>query len=261
FTLHVYALSIHGDMAAMKHCMCMKGYNGIRPCRYCKIRAIQSPLNRHYYPALHEPASAAESGKSWDPLSLPLRSEEEIEDVLQALEDDSYGIGARNELKVRTGLNGRSALTEIPGISLTCSFPLEWFHLFLKNVAELFLSLWKGKFSGLPEIGEGEFRIPDAVWETIGADTVAAAATIPSSFGRATPNIATEQHNFAAEDMGFWFVYLGPYLLKGRFPQDKYYDHYMLFVKILRLTLQTTITQAEVNELRTMVAECVKQYE
>lgn len=39
FTLRAYPISCHGDTPAIKHCMCFKGHNGIRPCRACQGRS------------------------------------------------------------------------------------------------------------------------------------------------------------------------------------------------------------------------------
>ena len=40
FDLHIYPISIHGDMQAIKHCTNLKGSNAFWPCCTCLIQAI-----------------------------------------------------------------------------------------------------------------------------------------------------------------------------------------------------------------------------
>lgn len=59
FKLHVYPISCHGDMQAVKHLMGFKGPNGICPCRSCEIRSTKNPNKTPspYYPILNPPTS------------------------------------------------------------------------------------------------------------------------------------------------------------------------------------------------------------
>src|SRR5260370_39013141 len=40
FDLHIYPISTHGDMQAIKHCTNLKGSNAFYPCCTCLIQAI-----------------------------------------------------------------------------------------------------------------------------------------------------------------------------------------------------------------------------
>lgn len=188
-----------------------------------------------------------------------LRTAERIEAQLQDIEIPQTK-SAANEKKTRYGINSRSVLFELPSISPTKSFPHEWMHLFLERHGKSLTDIWTGRYKGLDE-GKEEYVLSEAVWNQIGNETAAAGATIPSAFGRRTPNIATERHLFTAEDWGFWFVYIAPHVLKGRFPKDKFYHHFMKLNFILQQTLRFSITRVEVEELRTLVNDYVTEYE
>ena len=219
FTLHVYLVSCHGDMPAIKHCMHFKGHNGIRPCRACEIKVIRNtskPFTPHYVP-LRQPYQPGQGTSEWPANNLPLWSAgwiaQQLDEIQSALTKT-----AKKGAQMRWGINGRCDLIEIPSLSLTASFPHEWMHLFLENHGKNLVALWTGQYKNMDE-GKESYAIPRPVWDLIGKETAAAGSTIPSSFGRCTPNIATELHLFTAEDWGFWFVEIAPHVLKYRFPQ------------------------------------------
>ena len=56
FDLHVYPISIHGDMQAIKHCTNLKGSNAFWPCRTCLIQAVrdESKPQSTYYTLLYQ---------------------------------------------------------------------------------------------------------------------------------------------------------------------------------------------------------------
>src|SRR5260370_26166917 len=86
-------------------------------------------------------------------------------------------------------------------------------------------------------------------------------STIPSSFTHCTLNIYTEKYLFMAEDYGHWFLYIAPFVLQNRFLMQKFYQHFMLFHKILKTTLQFSITKEEVSMLCETVIKYVREYE
>jgi hypothetical protein len=258
FDLHVYPLSIMGDMPAIKHCMYFKGHNAIVPCRSCEIQGIRdtSKPNGHYYVPLRPPQNDA---PGWDPSRLPLRTAERVEAQLSAIES-ARTVTARKELQRRFGINKRSILMEVPSLSIISPFPHEWMHLWLENHASNLLDLWQGKYKNLDE-GYESYKIPDCTWAIIGEETARGSRTIPSAFGRRTPNVWTERHNFTAEDYSFWFIHIAPHVLNHRFTRPKYYNHFMKFNKILKLTLQFSFTPEIVSELRRLTIEYVEEYE
>jgi hypothetical protein len=130
-------------------------------------------------------------------------------------------------------------------------------HLLWENIVPTLVDLWTGRFKGL-DMGVGGYEI--AQWDLIGEETAAATTTIPAGFVRAMPNIAKERYLFTAEAWAFWIMYLAPHLLEGRLA-NKYYEHMVLLVDILKLALQFVITEAEVDELEQMIIRWVRQYE
>jgi hypothetical protein len=56
-------------------------------------------------------------------------------------------------------------------------------------------------------------------------------------------------------------MYLAPILLKDRFKLPKYYDHMCDLVKIMKVCLQFTITQAVVDDLEAKIIDWVQKHE
>lgn len=262
FTLRAYPISCHGDMPAIKHCQCFKGHNGICPCRACEIKAIRDtskPRSPYYVPLMHPQTRGNQEITQWDPGNLPLRTDERIKRQIHAIESAPTKKAAQQE-QTRWGINELSHLFEIPSISPTRSFPHEWMHLFLENHAKDLVAKWTGRYKDMDE-GREKYVIAESVWQIIGKETAEAGKTIPSSFGRRTPNIATERHIFTAEDWGFWMTEIAPHVLKNRFPNEKFYKHFMKLNYILRQTLKFSITRDEVEDLRARIINYVEEYE
>ena len=261
FTLRAYPISCHGDMVAIKHCMCFKGHNGLRPCCACEIKAVRDTSKPHtpYYVPLRQPHQPNQDTNEWLAHKLPLRSDKRIDQQLDTIQAEPTKV-AKRRAQTRWGINGRCDLVEIPSLSLTNSFPHEWMHLFLENHGKNLVALWTGRYKDMDE-GKELYVIPSSVWEDIGKETAAAGSTIPSCFGRRTPNIATELHLFTAEDWGFWFVEIAPHVLKYRFPKDKFYNHFLKFNYILRQTLKFSLTEDDIEDLRVRIISYVQEYE
>lgn len=261
FVLRVYPISCHGDMPAIKHCMCFKGHNGIRPCRGCEIKAVRdtSKPQAPYYVPLRQPHCPNQDIIEWPADDLPLRSDGRIAQQLDEIQS-ALTKTAKKAAQTRWGINDQCDLLEIPSPSLTLSFPHEWMHLFLENHGKNLVALWTGRYKNMDE-GKELYIFPSAVWDVIGKETAVAGSTVPSSFGRRTPNIATEQHIFTAEDWGFWFVEIAPHVLKHRFPKEKFYQHFMKFNHILRQTMKFSLTTEDVEDLRVRIIDYVQEYE
>ena len=180
FTLHVYPISCHGDMPAIKHLMHFKGPNGMRPCRGCEICGVHDsskPRTPYYVPL--NPPSSDPNALGWDPGALPLRTDVRIQAQIQAV-GSAPSLTLQRELRQTFGINGKAAIAEIPSIKLDRSFPHEWMHLWLENLVKNLVALWQGNYKAL--VNE-RCRIDDRTWEIIGRETAAASRTIPSQFG------------------------------------------------------------------------------
>ncbi|KAF9502583.1 hypothetical protein BS47DRAFT_1263962, partial [Hydnum rufescens UP504] len=147
FDLHVYPLSVNGDMQAIKHVTCLKGHNALCPCCACKIWAVHDAQKgcSTYYVPLHQPNGNNVELSSWDPHELPYHTEERHQAQLQAIYAKPQ-VGHCKTLGQEYGINGESDVCKIPSICLFSSFPHEWMHLFLENHCKNMIKLWTGTF-------------------------------------------------------------------------------------------------------------------
>jgi hypothetical protein len=266
FKLRAYPISFHGDMIAMKHLTNFKGPNGISPCPVCHIMGVRNLDGGATYYVPHTPPRDQPQTRDtyWDVPGGLLRSESDYHctlSMINSLQGSARGVKSKlNKIQQQSGINGSSVLTELPSVSIFRSFPRDWMHLCLENHSKNLVALWQGKYKGLDE-GSESYRIPDNVWERIGLETALAGNTIPSSFGRRTPNIWTEKHLFTAEDWAFWMIHIAPYVLRNRFNRPKYYRHFKKFNSILKRTVQYSFTEQGLDELEQDIVEYVKEYE
>jgi hypothetical protein len=71
------------------------------------------------------------------------------------------------------------------------------------------------------------------MWEAIREATFWAGQMIPAAFGSRVPNVASEKVNMIAETHSIWTLYLAPVLLKGRFLNECYYNHFVKLIQLL----------------------------
>ncbi|EIW62612.1 uncharacterized protein TRAVEDRAFT_115107 [Trametes versicolor FP-101664 SS1] len=133
-------------------------------------------------------------------------------------------------------------------------------HLLWENVVKNLMQLWTGQYKGI-DCGSEDYQIEPTVWEAIGAASAESGAYIPYVFGPRPPNVASDKTSWTADTRSFWIQYVGPVLLERRFKHRKYYDHFVLLVKLLRKCLQFELSQATVAEIRTGFAQWVLKYE
>lgn len=233
-----------------------KGTNAKKPCRGCEICGVRDDSCSHnpYYVPINPPDDTT---PSWDPANLPLRTESRINAQLDAIAA-APTVKLQKALQMKYGLVGPSPLIEIPAIRISRSFPHEWMHLWLENLVKNLVNLWQGKWKGLHD---EPCRIDDGVWDKIGKETAEAWKTIPSTFSRRTPNIWAEKHNYTAEDWSFWMIFIAPHVLKDRFADADYYNHALKLVQILKITLQFSFEESEIDHLHQMIIGWVQEYE
>ncbi|KAJ7029534.1 hypothetical protein C8F04DRAFT_962737 [Mycena alexandri] len=116
---------------------------------------------------------------------------------------------------------------------------------------------WSGKFKGL-DTGSEDYEIADEVWEQIWKETAEAVRHIPAQFVRV---LQSTPSYFTAEAWCFWFVYLAPILLKGRFRDVKYYDHACQLGDIIKSCIALQFTYTEINQLQDNCIDWVQTYE
>lgn len=81
---------------------------------------------------------------------------------------------------------------------------------------------------------------------------------IPSDFCR---SLAAGPSKFTAEAWCFWFVYMAPGLLKGRFSNPKYHTHACELSEIIKSCLQFVIKHKEIDVLEENIISWVETYE
>jgi hypothetical protein len=106
-----------------------------------------------------------------------------------------------------------------------------------------------------------DYVIMKTVWEAIREATVWAGEMIPATFGSCVPNIALEKVQMIAETYSIWTLYLAPVLLKGRFLNEGYYNHFMKLVQLLTRCIDLEIMHEEIDDLDHNFQNWVQDYE
>ncbi|KAF7306218.1 hypothetical protein MIND_00412300 [Mycena indigotica] len=224
----------------MAKLMRMKGPNGLRPCRTCKILGISGENNTHYVPCFRH------DGEFYDPLDLPLRTHDEFIDDAVSVEKATTNAEAERRAK-DTGINGLPVLATLSSLEFPASFGHDLMHLIPENKLD---------------VGTGDYILQPKVVEDIGRNCVAAGDTTPTAFGARVPNIATQLHYFTAESYTLWTTLLAPVVLRGRFPHKRYYDHFLGLVDIFNDCLSMSLSREYVdNDLRARIGKWVTDYE
>lgn len=252
FVLRAYLILVFGDIPAMSMIMCMKGHNGLLPCRMCEIWGLRVPASNatvHYVPlnCTHHPHVQHRDVQIYQPSNLPLRTHDRL--LAQVAEVQNASMKAAADRKAKEyGIKGIPILSCLLSLSFPALFPYDFMHLIWENLIKNLIAHWTGDFKGLDD-GTEFYQLPKAVWEAIGEATARSGSTIPSAYGSQVPNIATHAYQCSAEMWSFWTLYLGPILLQRRFQHQKYYKHFIQLVHLLNICLQFEITDDEIGEV------------
>ncbi|KAJ7114525.1 hypothetical protein C8R43DRAFT_858191, partial [Mycena crocata] len=253
FTLRGYNIFEMGDIIAIEKSLNIKGHNGFSPCRSCQIKGVRNVEGgeKIYYVPLTWP-----NGKTWDPTALTMRSPEHLESVLNKINNATSATERDGYMKFH-GIKGLPALRRVGSLHYGRSAPWDFMHLGIENNIKNLVKFWSGKYKGL-DMGTGNYEIDDETWEIIWQETADAVQHIPADFCRV---LGGNPAYYTAEAWCFWFTYLTPILLEGRFEDPKYYTHACQFSDIIKLCLRFTSTQNEVEELRNIIIDWVRKYE
>jgi hypothetical protein len=190
---------------------------------------------------------------------LPLREHEEI--YAQGRHVETTLVKSQHEtLAKKYGVKGCSILFNLSSLQFPTCMPYDFMHLIWENVIKNLLLLWTGEFKGLDE-GSGCYQIDTSVWAAIGSATAASGSTIPGCYGARPPNFIENKSSMTADTWSFWALYIGPVLLRQKFKNKKYYDHFIQLVDLLHKCLQFTLTAADILDLRQGLIDWVKNYE
>ncbi|KZT63404.1 hypothetical protein DAEQUDRAFT_719469 [Daedalea quercina L-15889] len=267
FLLRAYFILVFGDIPAMSMVMRIKGHNGKCPCRMCEIIGVRipnKPRSPYYVPLrrTHHPdvmAADSELIPSYDALHLPKRRHDRF--LAQAHEVQMANTETESERLAKLyGIKGVPLLSCLSSLTFPDSFPYDFMHLVWENVLKNLVSLWTGEYKGL-DSGTEDYVLDPDVWKAIGEATASAGSTIPSVYGPRPPNVQADRTACTADSWSFWALYIAPVVLRGRFRQEKYYNHFIRLIKILHTCLQFELTRAEVESVRTGLANWVTEYE
>ncbi|TFK45219.1 hypothetical protein OE88DRAFT_1715451 [Heliocybe sulcata] len=92
------------------------------------------------------------------------------------------------------------------------------------------VKLWTGRYKDL-DVGTEDYEISPHIWSVI------------------------------AESWAFWFMYIAPIVLQGRFKAPKYYKHACALGEIMRISSQFEISDQDVEVLREKIIKWVEKYE
>ncbi|KAF7335395.1 hypothetical protein MVEN_02192100 [Mycena venus] len=272
FDLHAYNLYGHGDIIAAEKMLNVKGHNSRSPCRSCQMKGVRCNETIYYIP-LSLPCREHEQPTTWDPRKLPLRTHAHFLEVIQKIDIEEAKFAHKRkedklvkELKLAPnaeklakfhGIKGLPVLRRVGSMDFARSYPWDLMHLFFENIIPNLVSLWKGTFKGL-DSGREDYELSEEVWEEIWKETTEATSDIPAAFSR---SLAAGPSKFTAEAWFFWFVYLAPTLLQGRFSDPKYHTHACDLAEIIKKCIQFVITTTELDKLEENIISWVRTYE
>ena len=261
FALRAYVIAAFGDIPAISMLMHMKGHNGLCPCRMCEIRGIRIPDSRNktlYVPLSRRNHPAPTDVIEYRPERLPLRSHDSFMAQAQAVESARTET-QREELAKASGIKGVPLLSALASLRFPQSFPYDFMHLVWENLIPNLVLFWSGCYKGMDE---GQPYVLDPhIWQVVGSTSAEASKTIPSSFGAPIPDPAKDRSYFTSSTWSMWSLFIAPTVLRGRFPEARYYKHFCALVRILNLCLQFEISDEDINEIEAGIRQWVLDYE
>jgi len=132
-------------------------------------------------------------------------------------------------------------------------------HLVWENLIPNLVLFWSGCYKGMDE-GQ-PYVLDPSIWQIVGNTSFEATKTIPSSFGTPIPNPAKDRSCFTSSTWSVWSLFIAPTVLRGRFPENRYYKHFCSLIRILNLCLQFEISEEDINEIESGIRQWVVDYE
>ncbi len=259
FLLRAHLIVVLGDIPAVALLTRMKGHNGFSPCRMCKMHGVQSDSSNTYYVPLYRRNVSESSSGPYDPSNLPMRTHDGfIGEANQVQFAITTTLG--ESLATKFGIKGIPLLSSLGSLSFPASFPYDFMHLVWENLIPNLVLFWAGCFKELSHEGMG-YALSDSVWNEICRISAEAGDTIPAAFGCRVPNMSTQRWQFTAESWAMWTIYIAPIVLRGRFPEDKYYKHFLGLVHLLNLCLEFELPMEKVAEIENGFIRWVEDYE
>lgn len=179
------------------------------------------PLDRSTHPSVcNDPGQVP----VYNPHALPLRTHNEY--MRQAAEVEASPPTRAKEQATSYGIKGIPLLSHLSSLSFPHSFPYEFMHLIWENLIPNLISLWTSSFKGL-DSGSEDYTLSPTVWSAIGRASEDCGPSIPTAMGPQPFNVASNSNRWTADSRSSWALYLAPTLLKRRFKNQRYYDHFI----------------------------------
>ena len=163
-------------------------------------------------------------------------------------------------LTMEFGIKGIPLLSSLSSLSFPTSFPYDFMHLIWENLIPNLVLFWTGCFKELSHEGMG-YVLSDSVWADICCVSAKAGDMIPAAFGCHVPNMSTQHWQLTAESWAIWTIYIAPIMLHGRFPEEKYYKHFLHLVHLLKLCLKFELPMEKVVKIENGFIRWVEDYE
>jgi hypothetical protein len=247
-----------GDIIAIEKLLKVKGHNSLSACRPCEMKGQRNKTGgeKIYYMPLAAPSPDGELHESWDPHNLPQRTDSSFQATVDAI-DDAALLGDKEKLRKYHGIKGLPALRHVGSMDRAHSYPWDCMHLLFENMIPNLVKLWSGKYKGL-DTGCEDYEISEEVWTEIWEETAEATKDIPLDFCR---SLVGGHSKFTAEAWCFWYIYMAPGLLKGRFSHPKYHEHACELSEIIKVILSFTYTHDAIDALEERIVVWVQTYE
>ncbi|QRW21895.1 Transposase family tnp2 [Rhizoctonia solani] len=256
FSLRAHLLTIFGDIPALTKILELIGHNGCLPCRFCFMPTVLGPTSgggSHRYCPLHQP-----NGFRMDPLDLPLREHNDsICTGLKVL--NAKNEAERKRLATESGIKGVTLFARVPSVSIPRSFPVDLMHLIWQNLIPQLIDLWTGDFNDL-DSGLEDYQFKQDVWNAVCEACIPSRRTMPTALGCPVPD-PRKRSQFIAETWNGLTTQMAPSLLRERFSDQRYYQHFVRLVKLLSLVVSFDLSRDDIPEIRQGFAEWVEEYE
>jgi hypothetical protein len=133
-------------------------------------------------------------------------------------------------------------------------------HLIFENLIPNLVGHYTGTFKDL-DCDTEHYVLLQEEWLDICAAGEASGDTIPTAFGARVPNLETDRSSMTAEKWALWAMWLAPLLLRDRFPDQKYYDHFMKLIHLINKCISWVLKRSELEEIRVGFQQWVEEYE
>lgn len=259
-------------MACLNGCV---GHMGKMHCRhYCSLVGRHKDKAPTYYPMRQKPHNYHVEGCDHEDVDIqmlldkftPEEAAHRYQENLKKVEGSRTANEYRDS-RLETGICKPSIFSGISKhhiLGIPACFGGDCMHLPCLNIPDLFFKLWRGVLdhdeNDPPE--HWDFAVlKGKVWEDHGQAIADTTPYIPGSFDRPPRNIALKINSgYKAWEYLLYLYGLGPCLLFQVLPNE-YWVHYCRLVRAVRLLLQTSITEEDLQEANTLLTKWSDEFE